>query len=317
MSERASDSRLIETKITLIMLVFGFLSGLHRAFSPYMGLYLNGIGFSPVETGVFSLIIGYVTFFISPVILFVILYFACGGNLLQKVASTAISIILGSVIGGWLGLISGALLLTFSRFPVTFAEVLYAFPLGRTWAFVDLIIVGFVAVAAAEINRRWREALSKQNLRLERPFGVVVISFLYAILGILVICLAPLLFSYSVLLEMVFQKPLIGIGLIIVLVFSGFIQVLIGVCLYLGKKWGWIPAFYLAVLGMLDSANLLLSFEKWSHSPLLSIVVVSLAVTNLIISVIIIAYLLQFNVRRYFGFINPAELEAQSPSTAS
>ena len=317
MSEHASDSRLIETKIMLIMLVFGFLRGLQRAFSPYMGVYLHNIGFSTVEIGVFSLIIGYVTFFISPVILFVLLYLTYEGKLLKNLASTIISIILGSVFGGWLGLISGALLLTFSRFPVTFAEVLYAFPLGRTWAFVDLIIVGFVAVAAAEINRRWREALSKQNLRLERPFGVVVISFLYVIFGILVTCFAPLLFSFHAFVEMVFHKPLIGIGLICLLVFSGVIQVLIGVCLYLGRKWGWIPAFYLAVVGMLDSVNLLLSFEKWSHSLPLSIVVVSLAVTNLIISVIITAYLLQFNVRRYFGFVNPAELEEQPPLTTS
>jgi len=316
MSEQAPGLKIIESKIMWIMFLFGFLSGVHRAFLPYISVYLHGIGFTPTEIGVFSLIINYITFIISPVILFIILYFTCDGNLLNKLASTIISIILGSVIGGWLGLISGALL-TCSRFEVSFADMLLAFPLGRTWAFAELIIVGFVAVAAAEINRRWREALSAQNLRLERPFGVVVISFLYIIFGILATCLAPLLFSYSVFVEIVFSKPLIGIGLICVLLLSGFIQVLIGVCLFLGKKWGWIPAFYLAVLGILDSVNLLFAFEKWSHSPLLSVVVVSLAVTNLVIGVIITVYLLQYNVRRYFGFVNPTQLETQSPSTTS
>jgi len=316
MSQQALGLKIIESKILWVMLLFGFLSGFRMAFLPYISVYLHGIGFTLTEIGVFSLIISYITFIISPVILFIILYFTCDGNLLNKLASTIISIILGSVIGGWLGLISGALL-TCSHFEVSFADMLLAFPLGRTWAFAELIIVGFVAVAAAEINRRWQKALSAQNLRLERPFGVVVISFLYIIFGILATCLAPLLFSYSVFVEIVFSKPLIGMGLICVLLLSGFIQVLIGVCLFLGKKWGWIPAFYLAVLGILDSVNLLLAFEKWAHSPLLSIVVVSLAATNLVIGVIITVYLLQYNVRRYFGFVNPTKMEAQSPSATS
>ena len=313
-SEQASGLKIIEPKIMCVMLLFGFLSGVRRALLPHMNIYLYNIGFSPPEIGIFSLIFEHVTFIISPVILFVILYFISEGNLLEKLASTIISIILGSVIGGWLGLISGALL-TCSRFEVSLADMLYAFPLARTWAFVELIIVGFVAVAAAEINRRWRNAVSELNLRLERPFGVVVISFFYVVFGILAICLAPLLFSYSVLVDMIIHKPLLGIGLILILVFGGFIQVLIGVSLYLGKKWGWMPAFYFAVVGTLDSVNLMLSFEKWSYSLPLSVVAMSLAAINLIIGLIITVYLLQFNVRRYFGFVNPVSLEKQTPST--
>ena len=318
MSGQVFASKLVDPTVMLVMLLFGFISGLRNVIDRYLALYLYYIGFPATEISVLRQYVSYVMFIINPVILFVLLYFKWDGNLLKRVASTVMSLILGSVIGCWLGRISGALLVALSHLGVSFAEVLYVSSLEAPWGPINLVIVGFTAVAAADINKRWRKSLLKPDLRPERPFGVTIISFLYVIFGILTTCLIPIpiFLLYPAFIEMVLHKPLLGIGVISILVISGLIQVLIGVCLYLGKKWGWIPAVVSSVVGVLNSVNILLSLELWSYSLLLSVVIGGLAVTSLVISIIITVYLLQFNIRNYFGFVNPpASPEPQSPTS--
>lgn len=315
MSEHVFASKLAEYKVLLVMLMFGFVSGLRNVTNMYLPAYLETVGLSIIETGVLLQYVSYVMFIINPVILFVLLYFKYTGNLMKKTASTIISLILGSVIGSWLGRISGALLVALSSLEVSFAEGLYSSPIEATWGPVNLSIIGFTAVAAAEINKKWRGSLLKPDLQPERPFGVTVLSFLYVIFGILTTCLIPIFILYPAFIEII-HRPLLGIGLISLLIISGFIQVLIGACLYLGRKWGWIPAFIFSVVSVLNSVNILLSFELWSYSLLLSAVITGLAVTSLVISVIVTVYLLQFNVRRYFGFVNPiSSPEPPSPKS--
>jgi hypothetical protein len=122
--------------------------------------------------------------------------------------------------------------------------------------------------------------------RKERPLGVTIISVLDAIAGLLLLLRAGAAFGYGFLLGIYggplasFHGLLAGLGVLFAIV--GLVTVLLAWALWNGVGWAWSAGLAIAVL---SSALQALSFS----------------IVELAINVIVIVYLVQPNVRLYFG----------------
>ncbi len=119
-----------------------------------------------------------------------------------------------------------------------------------------------------------------------RPLGVTIIVVLDAIAGLFLVLLGGAFFGYHYMMGS-FGGPLqsarglvAGLGLLFVVV--GLVTVFLAWGLWRGATWAWTAALVIAILGLI-------------------LHLLSLNIIGLAINVIIIVYLLQSNVRLYFG----------------
>lgn len=299
MSEQASSLKIIESKILLLMLVFSFINGFWGVFRIFFPIISRDMGYSALEAGLISTALGHILFFINPILLFIVLFFTCNENLLRKIASSIISLILGSLVGYWLGGLSAAGTLAVSHSEALWAGSLSILSQSLYSASISNVLIGFAAVTSAFIVTRWKASLPESSPLLERPFGIIVLSVIYIVFGVLSTFIFPLILLHPLLAGIFFTKLFLGINLVLLLALGGSSQILIGMGLCIGRKWGWIPAFISAVASILVSIQELTLYE---HFDMLGVSILALA---LFLGVVIAVYLLQPPVRRYFGLVNP------------
>lgn len=313
-SASEANNRLIENRVFSVVFVFNFVSGLFLALRYFLPFYLmDKMGFSGEAYSIFIIFFNGFYYVVNPILFLIVLYFVCGGRLFERIASTLISLILGCLLGQWLGGLVGVPLFA-SQFTTDWPNTLVSTVSQLPYVVLGEVLFGFAVLAFFDYNKRWSAALSADRSSVERPLGVVVLSVLYVIGGIVDACLLPLLFSYSLLLSLFSSEFLLFVGLLTFILFSGACQLIIAWGLYSGRKWGWLPAFVSSIVGLLSTLTGLLIIAV-SGVPVFDMFV-ELTVFGLfmgfIISLVIMFYLLDFGVRRFFGMINPS-----SPSQAS
>lgn len=304
--------KIVEFRILLVMLVFSFISGFWGLLRIYFPLIFRGMGYSVTEISLTNTALNHILYIVNPILLFIVLFFTCNKDLLMKIASTIISLILGSLVGYWLGALCAT-----GTLSVTYSETVWASSLSTLSQFlysasIGNMLIGFAAVASASMVARWKTSLLKSNLLLEKPFGIVVLSAIYIVFGVLATFIFPLILLYPLLADIFFTRLLLAISLVLLLTLGGLSQIVIGIGLYMGRKWGWIPAFISAV------ASILVSIQELTLYKYFGMLGVSILAIALFLSVVIALYLLEPHVRSYFGLVNPpTSRERQSLASQS
>jgi len=168
------------------------------------------------------------------------------------------------------------------------------------------MIFGFAVLMFSEMNSNWRAALPMEKLQSERPFGVLVLSVLYVIVGLLTTLALPISVLYPFLLSFSLEKWLLLIIFVGTFALGIASQFLVAYGLYHGKKWGWIPAFIFSASGILVQITILLTalfFGAFKET----LWIIPESLIGLVISFMVLSYLLSLETRKYFGFVNPPQ----------
>jgi hypothetical protein len=314
LSESRFGSRLIESRVFVVVLTFSVISGFNATLAPYIPAYLFRIGYSATDYGIISLLQMSLLYLVSPVLYFIVLYVACGGPLLNRIASVLTSIILASLVGhcvgGFLGAVASATLLG--------ASVVFAF-LNVTLALLpqyvlQAVLFGFAVLAFSDINIEWTRTLTTEGLQRTRPGGLIYIVILYALFALLNVFAIPFLAVYAT------SAKVTTLVIAVLAVFSGLVvagQLILAIGLYQGKKWAWVIALISAGSGILIDVfvmGAMLVFNVFMNVSLFSTGLLVGLLLGFLISIAIFSYLLSIGVRRFFGFVNPV-MEAQGRTT--
>lgn len=315
MSESRFGSRLIESRVFVVVLIFSVISGVNATLAPYIPEYLFRIGYSATDYGIISLLQMSLLYLVSPVLYFIVLYVACGGPLLNRIASVLTSIILASLVGhcvgGFLGAVASATLLGASPVVSAFLNVTLAL---LPQYVLQAVLFGFAVLAFSDINIKWTRTLMTESLQRTRPGGLIYIVILYVLFALLNVFAIPFLAVYAM------SARVTTLVIAVLAVFSGLVvagQLILAIGLYQGKKWAWVIALISAGSGILIDVfvmGAMLVFNVFMNvSPFSAGLSVGLFL-GFLISIAIFSYLLNTGVRRFFGFVNPV-MEAQSRTT--
>ena len=294
--------RIFEAKVLIVTLTFGVLNGFHDITISHLPLILHEAGYTSLEVSLGLALINGLYFIIYPVLLFITLYFAAGKNLFEKVSSTLISLILGSILGYWSGLISASMMLiNIGAYRAPFEGISGLISAYLYRGSVVQMIIGLAALTLPSINDRWRMLLSKVNGGMRRPIGVLVLSLLYIILGMVSLCILPFLAFFPMAVQLLFRRPLFGFCLVSLIILNAAAQILIGVGLYRGEKWGWALSLISAMFSLLNYVTQLAS-HRYIADPFMLVILIGIIMLDLAI----LFYLFQPYTREYFGIVNPS-----------
>jgi len=290
----------IEPKILLITLVFSFISSLRSGFQPYIPMILHDLGYGMSETGIVLSIMGFLFYLINPVLFCITLFFTCKRDLLIRIASTIVSLVIGSLIGYWAGGLTGVCYVYVNVRSEGFAGSMLNLAYQMPYSMTDTALVGFAVVALAWVTTKWSEALEGAEVPSEKPFEVLLASILYVISGVLTICVIPLLMTLDLLGSFLFKDLFVSCGLVSLILVGGISQLIIGYGLYLGKRWGWALAFLFVLSGIVISLSHVALYEHFGFFQIMFHGV------TLVLNVIVLVILLKSNLRLYCRFVNPS-----------
>jgi hypothetical protein len=277
----------IHVKILLTTLIFCVFSGFYEAVTPTLPLFLYDLGYASLEIGFITSILSIIVFILDSALLFVILYLICRRNFMKDIAGIVISIIIGTIVGYWIG---GLLGLSVSS---------SSFPRSPSLFTVSILLSEFGACAAAYLNIKWEQLTPRREMVSERPFGVVLISALYIVLSLSLTVLTLVVFGLSSIgFEALFKKILLFTLIIALLSILSIAYFFIAYGFYRGRRWAWFTVFAFTLMGILLSVNQLILIFNFDILFILRIVV-------LLLDTFILIYLIQPYVRIYFGIINP------------
>jgi hypothetical protein len=168
------------------------------------------------------------------------------------------------------------------------------------------VLRALAAVAFATVVARWDEKLlgEGREWKVQRPFEVSIASAVYALSGILALCLSPFL--------LVLQYDtgpgyweLVAATVILVMI-GGVIELYIGYGLYKGRRWGWLVAFAATLISLVFNAatlGLIASAESNLSSILMAQAV--FAFLTLLLNLAVIGCLLLLKSRLYCRMVDP------------
>lgn len=298
MLEKKYNLSFIETRIFVVTLTFTFISGLRNGFQPY--LYIALLDYGTLEIGIVLSIIGALFFLINPILFYITLFFACERNLLMRIASTIVSLIIGSLVGYWSGGLTGAYYTYVAVHGEGFAGAVLNLAYQIPYSIASTTLVGFAVVALAWITTKWSETLGDLEVPSEKPFEIIIASIMYVISGVLTLCVIPLLMALDPLKNLLFKNLLVSCGLVSLILVGGISQLIIGYGLYVGKRWGWALAFMSTLSGIVISINHIALYEHFSLFQTMFHGI------TLALNVIVLLVLFESNVRLYCRFVNPS-----------
>lgn len=302
MTLSVQGSRLIETRVFAVVMVFSIVSGVNAAFTPYLPiLFHDRFGLSVVEFGIFGILLNSLQYLFSPVLFFVVLYVTCGGPLLNRIASVLMSLVFGSLVGYPIGSFIGSVVVAIQ---VGQPGALY-YPISYLpQHVVAQILMGFAVLAFSDINIRWKSALPVEEVQKRRPEGVTLLAALYVIFALLNTVALPVLVLYPSVAGSLLHAGLvlIALGVVCGLIIAG--QLVIAAGLYYGKKWGWIIAVISSASSLIIDACALVAMLVLGGF-LGALMLMFGSFVGFVISLAILLYLLSAEVRRFFGFANP------------
>lgn len=277
----------IHVKILLTTLIFCVFGGFYETVAPALPLFLYKLGYASLEIGFITYILSVIVFILDSAMLFVILYLICRRNFMKDIAGIILSIIIGTIVGYWIGGLLGLSVssLSFLRSPSLFT--------------ISILLSEFGACAAAYLNIEWEKLTPRSVMISERPFGVVLISALYIILSLSLTVLTLVAFGLSGIgFDFLFKKILLFVLTIVLLSILSIAYFFIAYEFYRGRKWAWFTVFAFTLMGILLSVNQLILMFHFDILFILRIVV-------LLLDAFILIYLIQPYIRIYFGIINP------------
>ena len=279
--------RAIHVKILLTTLIFCAFSGFYETVTPTLPLFLYDLGYTALEIGFITSILSIIIFILDSALFFVILYLICRRSFMEGIASVAISLVIGTVGGYWIGGLLGLLLP--SRFPQS-----------PSFFTLSILLSEFGACSAAYLNTKWEQLTPRTDRASQCPFGVVLIAALYTILSVLsaILTCALLSWLFSVGFEVLFKKILLAISLMTLLSILSVAYVVIAHGFYRGRRWAWFAVFASTLMSTLLSVNQLILMFNFDILFILRIIV-------LLLDTFILIYLIQSSIRIYFGIINP------------
>lgn len=295
-------TKLIETRVFVVILVFSAVSGLNSAVAPYLSLFLYEIfGFSAAELGFFMILMSCLQFLISPILFFVVLYVTCGGPLLNRIASVLMSLIFGSLVGYLIGGFIGSIVVTAQR------EQLYPLLLPLSFLpqhLVSQTLTGFAVLAFSDINRKWRSALPVEELQKRRPVGVTLLAALYVIFALLNTVVAPVLTFYPSVAVSTRHGALAIIFIGVAFGLVGLGQLIVAAGLYYGRKWGWFAAVISCATSLVMDVYAFGAIVVFGGITIVPLLVLG-SFVGFIINLAVLLYLLRVGVRKFFGLVNP------------
>jgi len=295
-------TRLIESRVFVVILVFSAVSGLNSAFAPYLSLLLYAkLGFSAVELGFFMILMSCLQFLISPILFFVVLYVTCGGPLLNRIASVLMSLIFGSLVGYPIGGFIGSIVVT-AQLEQLSALLLPLSSLPQH--LVSQTLMGFAVLAFSDINLRWRSALPVEELQKRRPVGVTLLAALYVVFALLNTVVAPVLTLYP---SVVVSTRHGALAIILIGVAFGMVglgQLVVAGGLYYGRKWGWFAAVISCATSLVMDASAFGNMVVLGGFTIVLLLVLG-SFVGFIINLAVLLYLLRVGVRKFFGLVNP------------
>jgi len=296
---------LFDSKVFAVTFVFSFVEGFQFLLSSYLSITLFRMGYTMLEMSLISMMFSFLYYIVNPILFFIVLYRMCGGKVLPRIASILISLIFGSLLGFWFGGLCGAPLQE-SQFAGTALGALLSIAYRLPFTSFGKMIFGFAVLVLSEMNSNWKAALPMEKLQSERPFGVLVLSVLYVIVGLLTTLALPISVLYPFLLSFSLEKWLLLIIFVGTFALGIASQFLVAYGLYHGKKWGWIPAFIFSASGILVQITILLTalfFGAFKET----LWIIPESLIGLVISFMVLSYLLSLETRKYFGFVNPPQ----------
>jgi len=210
-------------------------------------------------------------------------------------------LIIGSLIGHWVGGVVGAYYICFNVNAESFAGVMLNLAYQTPSSMISTTLTGFAIVALAWITTKWNEALEGLEPPSEKPSEIIPASILYVISGFFTLCVAPMLMIVDPLSTTFFKNLFISGGLVSLILVGGISQLIIGYGLYVGKRWGWALAFLSALSGVVISVNHFVLHEN------LGVFQAVFYVVTLALNVVVLMILLKFNVRLYCRFVSPLD----------
>ncbi|MGQ9539319.1 MAG: hypothetical protein ACUVTE_07075 [Candidatus Bathycorpusculaceae bacterium] len=277
--------KMFHTKVFLATFIFCVLSGFYENVAFFLPLFLEDAGYTVVETGVITYALGVVVFVWVSALFFAILYMLCKRGFMENIASIIISLIIGAVLGHWIGGLASLLLQ-------------FRFVGSPSISTLTTIISTFGACSAAYLNSKWKAAPIPNGMFSKRPIGVTLITILYAVLGVLSAVLTIALWGFpNISFEALYTK------IILFAVLTALFSTLTAVYLffahgfYRGKRWAWLIVFASTLITILLTINqLVYTF----HFDLFFIA----RILTLILNIFILIYTLQTHVRIYFNIVN-------------
>ena len=297
------EANILEGKVFLLIFFFSFAGVVMYYFRVFYLIYVyDQVGYS-----IFSMILSAYSFLLIPVLMFIAFYYICGRGFPERPASVIISLVAGSLVGTWIGgLVTSGILAEIRDFDFVFGLAYLSSQLE--FGVVRDVLFALAAVASAWLVRKWDEMLSqvKSELKLERPFTIILASIIYIAFGILTLCVAPIL----ALLPLISGRTLIEVSLaasfVLLVVINGLSQIVIGYGLYQGRRGGWILAFIVSLIGVAVNVNSLTCFIiKPLPSEILDLALITVTVISFALNLILLGLLLPLISRRYCRIINP------------
>lgn len=281
--------KMIHIKVLLTTFIFCAIGGFYEAVSLILPVILHDSGYSAFEIGFTTYTLNMLVFILDSALFFVLLYSICRRNFMENIANIVTSLIIGTVFGIWIGGLLGSLA-KFQRSPASLSIFI-----------ISILLSEFGACSAAYLNTKWDRLTSRANITPKRPFGVVLISVLYVILGFLSTFLAlTLLGLLDIKFDIFFSKVFLYLPLVILFSVLSIAYFFIAHRFYKAKRWAWFAVFTSAIVGITIFINQLIFQFSFNITYLI------LRITLLLIDAFILIYLIQPSVRIYFGVINPA-----------
>lgn len=309
-------TRSIETRIFMVIMVFSIISGVQAAIAVYLPIiFYYRFGWSAVEFGLFQILWISLQYLFSPILFFVVLYVTCGGPLLNRIASALMSLIFGSLVGYVIGSIVGSVVVATQ---VGQPTVLFASISSLPQHVAGQTLMGFAVLAFSDINMKWRRAVWIEELQKVRPVGVTLLAVIYVIFALLNTVAVPILVIYA---SIIGSSPIgtlvvITLGVVFGMVIVG--QLVVAAGLYYGKKWGWVIAVISSASSLVISLLTVgvMVGPSSSMGTFMLLLMPFTSIIGLVIDLVVLFYLLSFNVRRFFGFVNPPAQVQDKPTGA-
>lgn len=300
--EAKFDLSLIETKSLLLATIFSFIWGFKRQLDPLLPIILwKFYNYSVDVAGVASSFLSWV-WYIQITILFAIFFYICDRNFIDKIGSTIISIVIGNVIGFWIGYLASAGYVLYSMHTV-YVEPFASINVSLGLEVISLLLYEIVAIASAFLIREWDQKLEQAGFNVEdtkRPGTAFVAFILYAVFGIISLILAFLFAAFGHLMSELLAK--LKIFVVSALFVNGAALLAVAYGLYTGKRWGWLFAFISSTIGVITSINGMVTFVIRGSSAELWVLIASLV--TLTLNLIALTCLLPSATREYFRFLN-------------
>ncbi|MBS7616856.1 hypothetical protein KEJ45_06635 [Candidatus Bathyarchaeota archaeon] len=290
------------------MLIFSFEKTLMYYLMTFLPFWINSV----LAVSVFRIILSAYSFLVNFVLFFVAFYYACDRGIViqEKPAGTLISILVGGFVGTWIGGLTAPLLLpALGVKDFSFTYGLSMLPSVMQQSLPSDTILAIAAMLSSWFVLKWDEKLMESGFkaRAEAPPDIILVSVLYAVFGILSLCILPLLIFVPYIGTELWSLWLIATLFPLVAV-NAVSQIAVAVGLYKGKRWGWLTAFAASMISIcFNAVSLTIYGFQPSSESFSTLVFLTVMIIALVLNIITIIFLLTSSSRHHCRIVNPTK----------